>query len=98
LAIDVIVNDTSCLIDLRKGGLLTTALLLPFRFVVALPLVSNELNDFDDSDWEDLRARGLEIIDLDGAQVHRAMQLNGLVAGSSPTSPPPYDKNSAATV
>ncbi len=83
MAIDVIVNDTSCLIDLRKGGLLTTALLLPFRFVVALPLVSDELNDFTESDWEDLRARGLEIVDLDGAQVQRAMKLKGRFPGLS---------------
>lgn len=69
MAIDVIVNDSSCLIDLRKGGLLATALLLPFRFVVALPLIAAELHGFNDSDWNDLRGRGLEVIDLDPKQV-----------------------------
>jgi predicted nucleic acid-binding protein len=83
LAIDVIVNDTSCLIDLRKGGILTTALLLPFRFVVALPLVAAELNDFDETDWEDLCGRGLEIVDLDGAQVQCAMRLKSQFPGLS---------------
>jgi hypothetical protein len=83
LAIDVIVNDSSCLIDLRKGGLLTTALLLPFRFVVALPLVTSELHDFDVADWNDLRGRGLQIIDLKAAQVQRAIMLKSQFAGLS---------------
>jgi hypothetical protein len=81
--IDVIVNDSSCLIDLRKGGLLTTALLLPFRFVVALPLVTAELNDFDEADWNDLRGRGLQIIDLKAMQVQRAIALKSEFAGLS---------------
>lgn len=83
MAIDVIVNDSSCLIDLRKGGLLTTALLLPLRFVVALPLITAELNDFDESDWRDLRARGLQIVDLDPVQVQRAIGLKALFPGLS---------------
>lgn len=83
MVIDVIVNDSSCLIDLRKGGLLTTALLLPFRFVVALPLVTAELNDFDEAYWNDLRGRGLQIIDLKAAQVHRAIVLKSEFAGLS---------------
>jgi predicted nucleic acid-binding protein len=83
LAIEVVVNDSSCLIDLRKGGLLTTALLLPFRFVVALPLVTAELNDFTEADWADLRARGLQVIDLTPSQVERALALKGQFAGLS---------------
>jgi predicted nucleic acid-binding protein len=77
LAIEIIVNDSSCLIDLRKGGLLTTALQLRFRFIVAYPLVAAELHGFDDADWEDLRRRGLEVIDLDDKQVGRAIDLKG---------------------
>jgi hypothetical protein len=83
LAIDVIVNDSSCLIDLRKGGLLTAALVLPFRFVIALPLVAAELHGFDDTDWTDLRKRGLEIIDLDPGQVGRALALKAAYPGLS---------------
>jgi hypothetical protein len=78
VALDVIVNDSSCLIDLRKGGLLTTALLLPFRFVVALPLITVELLGFKDTDWNELRVRGLEVIDLDPKQVGRALNLKSL--------------------
>lgn len=83
MAIDVIVNDSSCLIDLRKGGLLATALLLPFRFVVALPLIAAELHGFNDSDWNDLRGRGLEVIDLDPKQVGRALDLKARYPGLS---------------
>lgn len=83
MAIDVIVNDSSCLIDLRKGGLLTTALLLPFRFVVALPLVTAELNDFTETDWADLRTRGLQVIDLSPSQVERALALKTKFSGLS---------------
>jgi len=83
LAIRIIVNDTSCLIDLRKGGLLTTALLLPYRFVVALPLIKAELHDFTTTDWDDLKARGLEVIDLDGIQVAHAMEFKSRYSGLS---------------
>jgi len=83
LAIPLIVSDTSCLIDLRKGGLLTTALILPFQFVVPLPLVAAELHDFTASDWADLRARGLLVVDLDAAQVQRAFALKKQFTGLS---------------
>ena len=36
----VVVNDASCLIDLRKGGLLPVLCNLPYRFVVPLPVRS----------------------------------------------------------
>jgi predicted nucleic acid-binding protein len=77
LPVRIIVNDTSCLIDLRKAELLTTALLLPFQFVVALPLVGTELHDFTARDWSALKKRGLQIIDLNPAQVEQAIALKG---------------------
>jgi hypothetical protein len=83
LAIQVIVSDTSCLIDLRKGGLLTTTLTLPFQFVVPLPLVAAELHDFTPADWKDLQARGLRVIDLDAAQVQEAFALKARFPGLS---------------
>jgi predicted nucleic acid-binding protein len=83
LAIEVIVNDTSCLIDLQKGGLLTTALRLPFRFIVALPLITAELHSFDDNDWSNLHKRGLQVVDLDANQVERAITLKSLFPGLS---------------
>jgi hypothetical protein len=51
LTIDIIVTDSSRLIDLRTGGLLTIALRLPHRFAVALPLITSKLHGFNDSDW-----------------------------------------------
>lgn len=83
MTIDVIVNDSSCLIDLRKGGLLTAALRLPFRFIIALPLVSAELQGFNEADWRDLRARGLEVINLDARRVGRALALKSQFPGLS---------------
>ena len=42
----VVVNDASCLIDLRKGGLLAVLSNLPYRFVVPLPVRESEILDF----------------------------------------------------
>lgn len=83
MAIEIIVNDSSCLIDLRKCGLLTTALLLSFRFVVALPLITAELHDFNEGDWDDLQTRGLQVIDLSPSQTERAFTLMSLFPGLS---------------
>ena len=44
----VIVNDASCLIDLRKGGLIAVLCNLPHRLVVPLPIRASEVLDFDD--------------------------------------------------
>jgi hypothetical protein len=81
--IQLVVSDSSCLIDLRKGGLLSTTLLLPFRLVVALPLVAAELHGFTQADWEDLKVRGLDIVDLDAKQVRRAFELKATHAALS---------------
>lgn len=75
MAVSIIVNDTSCLIDLRKAELLRTALLLPFQFGIALPLVVMELHDSTACDWSTLKKRGLQIIDLSPTQVQRAIDL-----------------------
>ena len=47
----VVVNDASCLIDLRKGRLLQALCRLPFRFVVPLTVRESELLDFSPSEW-----------------------------------------------
>jgi hypothetical protein len=69
----IIVNDTSCLIDLRKAGLLHAALLLPFAFQIALPLLRTALLDFTRAEIEDLIARGLAVIDLPPDSVGQAI-------------------------
>ena len=83
MAMRIIINDSSCLIDLRKGGLLATTLLLPFTFVVALPLVASELLDFGPADWDDLQGRGLEIVDLSGEEVAASFEVRGQFPGLS---------------
>ena len=38
----IVVSDTSCMIDLRKGGLLEAMLQLPYSFVMPDTLFENE--------------------------------------------------------
>jgi hypothetical protein len=71
----IVINDTSCLIDLRKAGLLHAALLLPFQFQIALPLLHSELLDFSVVEIEALVARGLTVVDVPPNGVRRALQL-----------------------
>jgi predicted nucleic acid-binding protein len=71
----IIVSDTSCLIDLRKADLLSATMALPFTVQVALPLARDELSSFGPEDWQRLTDLGLEIVDLDGERVARALAL-----------------------
>lgn len=70
----VIVNDASCLIDLRKGRLLRAMLELPYRFVVPYPVRVDELLDFTPLEWDMLEAGGLEVFDLAPAQVRASFE------------------------
>lgn len=60
----VVVNDASCLIDLRKGQLLHVLSRLPYRFVVPLPIRESELLDFTPQEWAILDGGGMETYDL----------------------------------
>jgi predicted nucleic acid-binding protein len=79
----VVVNDTSCLVDLRKAGLLQAALLLPFHFQIPLPLIHAELLDFSVAEVTDLTARGLTVIDLPPEQVAHALTMKSAYASLS---------------
>lgn len=68
----IIVNDSSVLIDLRKAGLLHVALMLPFSFQIALTLIHSELTDFKKAEIDDLIQRGLVVVDLLPNTVERA--------------------------
>ncbi len=81
---NILVNDTSCLIDLRKAGFLTAALRLPYRFVVALPLVTTELLDFTEADWGDLKGLGLQVVDLPPNLVAKAFEHRAADPALSP--------------
>lgn len=79
----IVINDTSCLIDLRKAGLLHAALLLPFQFQIALPLLHSELLDFSTVEIEALVARGLTVVDVPPNGIRRALQLRAQYPGLS---------------
>jgi predicted nucleic acid-binding protein len=69
----IIINDTCCLIDLRKAGLLHASLLLPFVFQIADTLVDSEFLDFTKAEIEDLIARGLSVVELPSEGLGRAL-------------------------
>ena len=71
----VVVNDASCLIELRKGGLLPVLCNLPYRFVVPLPVRESELLDFSDEQWRQLDDAGMITHDLAPDEVAQAFAL-----------------------
>lgn len=71
----VIVNDASCLIDLRKGDLLPVLCHLPYRLVVPLPIRESEVLDFSSQQWQTLDDAGLVTHDLTPDEVAQALQL-----------------------
>ena len=71
----VIVNDASCLIDLRKGGLLGVLCTLPCTVVVPLPIRKSELLSFTDADWQTLDNAGMQTHDLPPEEVRSAVAL-----------------------
>jgi len=66
----ILVSDTSVLIDLKRGSLLEASFRLAFRFVVPDLLYERELKDWG---GEDLTRLGLVIEQLDGAGVSLAL-------------------------
>lgn len=60
----VVVNDASCLIDLRKGRLLHVLSSLPYRLVIPFPIRESELLDFTPQEWALLDGGGMETFDL----------------------------------
>ncbi len=71
----VIVNDASCLIDLKKGRLLHVVLQLPYDFIVPLPIKEEELLDFTPQEWRVLEDGGMVTYDLPGNEVAQVMDL-----------------------
>ena len=68
----IVVTDASCLIDLRKGGLLPVLCDLPYRFVVPLPVREFELLNFSNQDWRILDNAGMTTYDLTPDEVGKA--------------------------
>jgi predicted nucleic acid-binding protein len=70
----IIVSDTSCIIDLGKGGLLGAVLALPYTFVMPDVLFADELIDFGPVAKPELLALGFRVIGLDGEGTRRASE------------------------
>jgi predicted nucleic acid-binding protein len=79
----IVVNDASCLIDLRKGQLLHVLLRLPYRFIVPLPIRMEELLDFTPQEWRMLEDGGLSTYDLPGEEVAQVLTLKQEHSGLS---------------
>lgn len=72
---DILVSDTSVIIDLERARLIEEIFSLPFRFVVPGALFEREMRDFG---GEKLVALGLEVWNLTGTQVQEAQRLRRL--------------------
>lgn len=72
---DVLISDTSVVIDLERAELIERVFDLPYRFVVPEALYEREIKDYG---GERLRALGLEIRVLTGDQVAEAQRLRAL--------------------
>ena len=66
-----VVSDTSCMIDLRKGGLLEAVLRLPYSFVMPDTLFENEWLGLSEDEKRALLNLGLEVHTLSGSLVQR---------------------------
>jgi len=71
----VVVNDASCLIDLKKGQLLHVLRRLPHRFIVPLPIREEELVDFTAQEWRMLEDGGLGTHDLPEEEIAQVIAL-----------------------
>ncbi|MGH8615016.1 MAG: hypothetical protein ACREYF_24085 [Gammaproteobacteria bacterium] len=72
---DVLVSDTSVVIDLERAQLIEQIFALPYRFVVPDALYEKEMRDYG---GERLVAMGLEVRALTGEQVEEAQRLRAL--------------------
>ena len=72
---DVLISDTSVVIDLERAGLIEHVFALPYRFVVPDALYESEIKDYGGAR---LRELGLEIRALTGVQVAEAQRLRAL--------------------
>ncbi|MCE6957972.1 type II toxin-antitoxin system VapC family toxin [Cereibacter sphaeroides] len=70
----VVVNDASCLIDLRKARLLHLLIRLPYRLVIPLPVRASELIRFTEQEWAVLDA-GVTVFDLPPERVSEAFAI-----------------------
>ncbi|MCY4302809.1 MAG: type II toxin-antitoxin system VapC family toxin [Aestuariivita sp.] len=70
-----IVHDASCLIDLRKGGLLGVICDLSWRLVIPLPVRAGEVLDLSEAEWQVLDAADMITHDLTPEEVGQALMV-----------------------
>ena len=71
----VVISDSSCLIDLRKTSLLDAFLRMPYELLIPNTLFEEELLTFTVTQKKALIRGGLKIVDLPGDSVLRARQI-----------------------
>lgn len=71
----VVISDSSCLIDLRKTSLLDAFLRLPYELLIPNTLFEEELLKFSAAQKKALLRDGLKVVDLPGESVLRAQQV-----------------------
>ncbi len=71
----IVVSDSSCLIDLRKASLLEAFVRLPYELLIPNTLFDDELIRFTPAQKRALVRGGLQVIDLPGDAVLRAADV-----------------------
>lgn len=71
----IVVSDSSCLIDLRKASLLEAFVRLPYELMIPNTLFDEELLRFTAAQKRALVRGGLQVIDLPGESVQRAVEV-----------------------
>ena len=72
----IVVSDSSCLIDLRKAFLLDALVRLPYELLIPNTLFEEELLKFTAAQKLALLRGGLQVIDLPGDRVTRAVEVS----------------------
>jgi predicted nucleic acid-binding protein len=71
----IVVSDSSCLIDLRKVELLDSLVRLPYELLIPNTLFEEELLKFTTSQKSTLLKGGLQVVDIPGEGVVRAIEV-----------------------
>lgn len=72
----IVISDSSCLVDLYKSQLLIQMVNLPFTFAIPQPLFDDELDSISPNEKRQLVALGMQIITLPGEQVKIAQDYS----------------------
>jgi hypothetical protein len=73
--VQVVVSDSSCLIDLRKASLLDAFLRLPYELLIPNTLFEEDLHMYTPAEKRALVDGGLKVVDLPGERVLRSRQV-----------------------